>query len=86
MFDLNLVGSGESLRVNEQWNDGVKAVLCKNQSNCAVEDWWEWREIRKERTTQWPTHLIRARIKVVIVQTEEMGWVPGTLGIRIKRM
>lgn len=42
----------------------------------------KWREIRQEKTTD----LIRARMKVVTVQREEMGWVSGIQGIRIKKM
>ena len=46
----------------------------------------KWREIRQEKTTQWITDLMRARMKVVTVQREEMLWVPGIQGIRIKKM
>lgn len=51
----------------------------KDQSDCAVEG-----QVGVERKTNyWTTDLTRARMQVRIVQTEKMGWVPGTLEIRI---
>lgn len=34
MFGLNLVGNGKSLKVYEQWNDALRAVLYKDQREC----------------------------------------------------
>lgn len=43
-FDFNLIGNREPLKVYEQWNDVLRAVLYKDQSDCIVEDKWEQKE------------------------------------------
>lgn len=54
--------------------------------DCAVEDRWEWEgEIRSEKLIQWTLDLIKGQNGGGNC-AEQMGWVPGTLGIRIKRM
>lgn len=46
-----ICGQWESLKVYEQMNDVLRGVLCKDQPDCAVEDRWEWREIRGGKTS-----------------------------------